>query len=234
MKYSLFAFLLFLLACSTPSREQVSRISQFGDSVEVSTVVEADTLPDTEVEQFGMVSNPGGLLAGTFAPDFSAYDHLGQPIQLSQLLNNGTVILLFYRGQWCPVCNKYMKAMRDSLPALHQAGAQVLAITPETPDNAKVFLEKTEINLPVISDSNREIMASYKVLFEVTATYQEAVKNKLNTDIAANNGSSRAYLPVPAAFVIEPSGKIIYAQYSPDYMQRATAAELLATLEKMK
>lgn len=117
---------------------------------------------------------------------------------------------------------------------LRDAGAQVLAITPETSDNAKVFLEKTEVDLPIISDVSREIMASYNVLFEVTKKYTEGVKKALNTDIASHNGASKAYLPVPATFVIEPSGKIVYVQYSPDYGRRATAAELLATLEKLK
>lgn len=124
--------------------------------------------------------------------------------------------------------------MRDLLPALRDAGAQILAITPETADNAKIFLEKTEVDLPVISDTNREIMASYNVLFEVTKSYAQKVKKGLNVDIASHNGSTQAYLPVPATFVIEPSGKIVYVQYSPDYTRRATAAELLAALEKLK
>lgn len=80
---------------------------------------------------------PSGLKPGDFAPDFSARDTNGNKVTLKEELKNGPVVIIFYRGEWCPVCNRYLSNFQDSLSYIIAAGAKVLAITPEMPGSAK-------------------------------------------------------------------------------------------------
>ncbi len=77
--------------------------------------------------------NPSGLQVNDKAPEFTAKDQNGKVISLKDELKNGKVVLIFYRGQWCPYCNKQLKGIEDSLSLITSKGATVLAITPEQP-----------------------------------------------------------------------------------------------------
>ena len=110
---------------------------------------------------------PEGLKVGDTAPAFSAKDQDGRLISLKEALRRGPVVLLFYRGQWCPFCNKQLSHYSDSLALISAKGATVLAITPETAENVKKTIEKTKANFPVLEDEGLIIMKSYKVNFAV-------------------------------------------------------------------
>src|SRR4051812_7945550 len=78
---------------------------------------------------------PAGLHINDMAPDFTAKDQSGKTINLKLELKKNTVVLVFYRGQWCPFCNKELKALEDSLHFIRSKGAIVLAVSPEKPEN---------------------------------------------------------------------------------------------------
>ena len=72
---------------------------------------------------------PAGLKVNDKAPDFSSKDQNGKIISLKDELKRGKVVLIFYRGQWCPYCNKELKSMEDSLSLITSKGATVVAVT---------------------------------------------------------------------------------------------------------
>src|SRR6478609_3921857 len=75
--------------------------------------------------------DPHGLQVNQVAPDFSAKDQYGKTVTLKSLLKKGNVLLVFYRGEWCPYCNKYLKELEESLLTIGAKGASVVAVTPE-------------------------------------------------------------------------------------------------------
>jgi thiol-disulfide isomerase/thioredoxin len=87
---------------------------------------------------------PKGLMKGDKAPDFEVKDISGNLIKLSEKLKAGPVILVFYRGQWCPHCNKYLSHMEDSLKMIQAKGASVIAVSPETYEGVKQTIKKTK------------------------------------------------------------------------------------------
>ena len=175
---------------------------------------------------------PTGLKPGDTAPDFSAKDTNGEDINLKEELKNGPVVIIFYRGEWCPVCNRYLSNFQDSLSYVTAAGAKVLAITPEKPSSAQRMIEKTDATFTVIPDPTEKIMQSYEVLFNVTEAYQQRIRTKLDADIASNNAKKDAKLPVPATFIINQEGVIVYRQFNVDYHIRATVNDILHHLPK--
>lgn len=168
---------------------------------------------------------PEGLAEGSQAPAFSATDQQGKKVSLQILLAKGPVVLVFYRGYWCPYCNRYLKKLEDSLVSISSKGASLVAVTPEKPESISKTLEKTKASYPVLFDEGMAIMKSYGVNYAVdTATI--ARYKKYNIDFDATNGSNGANLPVPAVYVINPNGKITYRFFNTDYTKRPSVKEI--------
>ena len=172
---------------------------------------------------------PEGLKVGDTAPDFSAKDQEGKTINLKKVLQKGPVIMLFYRGQWCPYCNKQMSRFSDSLFMLTAKGASVLAITPETAENVKKTIEKTKSTFPVVEDQGLAIMKMYKVNFAVDEKTITKYKG-YGIDFDKANGANGANLPVPATYIIGKDGKVKYVFFNTDYRKRASVLEILNSL----
>lgn len=175
-------------------------------------------------------TDPTGLKVGDTAPMFTGTDQNGQPFSLQSVLQKGDVVLMFYRGQWCPYCNKQMSQMNDSLKMITDKGATVVAISPEIQENVLKTIEKTKASFPVISDAKMQIMKNYKVNFEVPQATQDRYKN-FGIDFNVANGENGANLPVPATYVIGKNGKIKYVFFNPDYRKRASVKEITTYLQ---
>ncbi len=173
----------------------------------------------------------GGLEVGTMAPDFTTQDLQGNIISLSELYQKGPVVLVFYRGYWCPVCTRHLSEFERELAALKFNNVNVLAISPETAEFAEKTVEKTDLSIPVISDSDKSIMEKYQVAFKVTEKYDKKIKTLLRKDIAEANGDDAAFLPIPATYLIDTNGKIKYVHYDPNYKKRASVQDILDQLD---
>lgn len=176
---------------------------------------------------------PTGLKVGNMAPVFKQKNQYGDDVFLPDLYKEGPVVMLFYRGQWCPVCSRYLTAFQDSLSMIAEKGAQVLIVTPETAANVQRTIEKTGIKTNIISDPNGLLMNAFRVSFHVTEDYQKKIKNKLDTDIAKNNGAQEAKLPVPASYIIDSKGKVRWMHFDVDYRNRAAVADILQALDNL-
>jgi peroxiredoxin len=176
------------------------------------------------------VNIPHGLKVGDKAPDFTGYDQNGKQIELKKILENGPVILFFYRGKWCPVCSRYLNNYQDSLKVLTDQGFNVLAITPESIENVEQTVKLHNLTFTVIYDCQEKIMKDYDVMFSVTKAYQEKIKSGYSIDIAENNGRDAARLPVPATYIINKDGIIVATQFDPDYKKRATVQWMIRNI----
>jgi peroxiredoxin len=173
---------------------------------------------------------PKGLAVNSKAPDFTAISHTGEKINLQETLKKGAVVLVFYRGQWCPHCNRQLKKLEDSLSFITAKSASLIAVTPEKPDNIDKTIKKTKATYPVLHDEALTIMKAYDVAYDVDAATIERYK-KYGIDFTEVNGTTNgARLPVPALFVIKQDGTIAYRHFNPDYTKRPSVAEILAAL----
>lgn len=172
---------------------------------------------------------PEGLKVGDVAPNFKAVDNSGKPFSLKKELKKGDVVIIFYRGQWCPFCNKELSNMNDSLSLIMAKGATVVAVSPETEENVLKTVDKTKATYSVISDKDLSILKAYKVNFAVDAQTIEKYK-KYKIDFSLANGSNGANLPVPATYIIGKNGKVKYVFFNPDYKVRASVKDILDNL----
>ena len=189
---------------------------------------------DINYARFGIETNnsniPHGLKPGDKAPDFVGYDQKGKQVELKKLLEQGPLILFFYRGKWCPICSRYLNSYQDSLKVLTDQGFNVVAITPESIENVEQTVKLHNLTFTVIYDCQEKIMKDYDVMFSVTKDYQDKILKSTSIDIAKNNGRDEARLPVPATYIINKDGIIVAVQFDPDYRNRATVKWMLKNL----
>jgi len=177
----------------------------------------------------GTVFKP--LSVGQSAPDFILNDVTGEPRDLKEILKSGPVALVFYRGNWCPHCNKHLAALEAGMDRLSEYDVQLVAISPETPENAAKMVEKTNTSATVLIDQHGDVMKAYGVSFELTDALKDRFQTAMDFDFETEHASGKAELPVPATYLLDDNGKIIYRHFEPAYNERSTVDDLLAALE---
>jgi len=160
-----------------------------------------------------------GIKVGKMAPDFTLKNAFGEEINLKQELRKGPVILVFYRGAWCPFCNMHLHVLQQSLPQFKKYGAQLITITPQTPDKSAEQIGKDGYPFQVLSDLDSQVMKDYKLYFEIPDDLVSVYKH-VGLDIEAFNGKGRNVLPVPGSFVIDKNGIVRAMQARTDYKLR--------------
>ena len=178
---------------------------------------------------------PEGLFINSKAPDFKGKDQNANEVVLKDLRKKGPVVIIFYRGYWCPYCNKELQKLEDSLQLIKEKGAQLIAITPEKKEGIAKTIEKTRASYPIIADDELKIMRSYDVAYQVDTKTIDRYK-MASIDLAANNGQKpdAVYLPVPAVYVIGRDGEIKYRFFEEDYKKQASVKDILNNLVGLK
>jgi len=173
------------------------------------------------------------LKAGAKAPDFTLPNPQGQKINLSDLLEQGPVVLTFYRGSWCPFCNLQLRAYQKALPEIQKLGATLVAVSPQTPDNSLTIIEKAELTFPVLSDQGNQTARQYGLVYKLSEALQGAQK-AFESDVTKFNGDDSWELPMPGLFIIDQAGVIRFASADPNWMNRVEPSTILEQLKKLK
>jgi len=178
---------------------------------------------------------PEGLFINSKAPEFKAKDQNGKEINLKDLRKKGPVVIVFYRGNWCPYCNKELQKLEDSLQFIREKGAELIAITPEKQEGVAKTIEKTNAAYSIITDEEMKIMKAYDVAYQVDDKIVSRYK-MASIDLAANNGQKpdKVFLPVPAVYIINKDGEIAYRFFEPDYRKRPSVKDILDNLVGLK
>lgn len=162
-------------------------------------------------------------------PDFELPNAQGETVSLSEQLQKGKIVLIFYRGGWCPYCNLELKAFQEVLPQIKEKGATLIAITPETPDNSLSTKEKNQLDFEVLTSENNELARSLNLVFKLPEALAE-LYGKFGIDLLESQGNDANELPIAATYIIEQSGKISYHFLAEDYKLRADPELVLAAL----
>ncbi len=169
------------------------------------------------------------LGVGDTAPDFSLPDAMGRTVRLSEMLRSGPVVLAFYRGSWCPYCNRELRALQQALPTVEAARARMVAVSPQTPDSSMTIVQRQQLTYPVLSDTRNRVARRFGLVFSVGEDVREKYRSA-GIDLARSNGDASWELPVPATYVIAPDRTITYAFVEADYTQRAAPDDVVAAL----
>jgi peroxiredoxin len=170
------------------------------------------------------------LKVGEKAPLIFGVDQNGKKINSHEILKYNKILIVFYRGNWCPHCKKHLGSLQEHLNEFIEKGVYVMVVTPESVDRTKETSEMWHINFSIIHDVDNKIMIDYKVAFEVNEENVPNYYNIISNRVADYNVNNNNVLPVPATYIIDQNGKISYVQYDPDYKNRSDFSEILKSL----
>ncbi|HSJ39340.1 MAG TPA: peroxiredoxin-like family protein [Planococcus sp. (in: firmicutes)] len=178
-------------------------------------------------------SNEGkGLEQGEKAPNFNLPNATGQTVELYEQLKKGPVILTFYRGNWCPYCNMELRAYQEIIGEIHGQGAELIAISPQTPDQSMSIQEKHNLEYVVLSDENNEVANQFNLVYQMPE-YLVALYKEIGLNVNEYNGDETWALPVSATYIIQTDGTIAYEYTKSDYKDRVEPSEVMEKLKKM-
>jgi peroxiredoxin len=183
------------------------------------------------IEESGLTES--ALNVGDPMPDFWLKDARGEDISSSDLLADGHVVLVFYRGAWCPYCNLYLQALQDYLPQLKSAGARLVAISGESPDNSLGVEENNELSFTVLSDQGYTVASSFGIVYDVPDELNDLFEGN-GMNLPEYYGTKDSQLPLSATYVVSQEGVITYAFLEADYKVRAEPADVVEAVKALK
>ncbi len=170
------------------------------------------------------------LEVGEKAPEIIGVDQNGLKINSTETLKYNKILLVFYRGNWCPHCKKHLGSLQEHLNEFIEKGVYVMVVTPETVERTKETAEMWHSNFSIIHDANNKIMKDYKVAFVVNKENVPSYYGFVSKRVAEYNVKNNNVLPVPATYMIDQNGNISYVHYDPDYKNRSDFSEILKSL----
>lgn len=167
------------------------------------------------------------LLIGETIPDAVLKSPDANDHSILGIIGEKPTILLFYRGGWCPFCNAQLAEVQTIENQIIELGYQIIAISPDAPENLKVTDEQHKLTYSLYADSEGTLAKSIGIAFKSPEKYGFMLSEK-------SGGLNDGFLPVPSVFVVDKSGKILFEYINPDYKTRLSSSLLLAVLKNLK
>ncbi len=156
----------------------------------------------------------------------------GELVRLEDRIASGPVVVVFYRGGWCPYCNLHLAELNRSLDEIRALGASLIAITPQRPDDSLSFAEKLDLGFDVLSDPGQQVIRSYHLQFRLPDVLHDLYR-QMGMGLEEQNADGSWNLPVPATFVVDRGGIIAARHVDPDYKERMSASAVLEALQAL-
>jgi peroxiredoxin len=167
------------------------------------------------------------LKAGDSVPDVALRNESGVEVRLRSLVSDKPAVLVFYRGGWCPFCTRHLGELAGIEADLKQAGAQMLAISMDSPENLKRTPGRDKLGYTLLSDSDAAAAKAFGIVFRVEDALVKKYKDSYKIDLEAASGRDHHLLPHPAVFVAGTNGVIRFAHVNPDYKSRLEPKKIL-------
>ncbi|MDJ0713377.1 MAG: peroxiredoxin-like family protein [Prochloraceae cyanobacterium] len=184
-----------------------------------------------ELAKSDIVDNSLG--EGETVPNFILPNAVGQKIELRSLLLEGSVVISFYRGGWCPYCNLELRALQQALPEMKKLGANLIAISPQTPDSSLSTAEKNKLCFQVLSDIGNKVAKEFGLVFTLPEKLRPLYLG-FGIDVVAHNGDKSFELPLAATYIVDRNGLVIRAFVDADYTKRLDPEEIIAVLRELR
>ncbi|HVM98573.1 MAG TPA: peroxiredoxin-like family protein [Caulobacteraceae bacterium] len=186
---------------------------------------------DVELAASGLIER--ALKAGDAAPDFALPEARGGTVRLSARLSEGPVVLSFFRGGWCPYCSLELRALQTVLGEIRRAGAELLAISPQTLRASRATAEQFGLAFPVLSDARAAVATAFGVVFDL-ADELRPLYARFGHALPDRNGDDSWRLPIPATYVIDRDQTVALAFLDIDYSHRLEPADIVATVAALR
>ena len=167
------------------------------------------------------------LTAGEPIPDVSLRTADGQGFDFKAAVKEQSLIVIFYRGGWCPFCNRHLGQLQEVQPKLKELGYRIIAISPDRPETLTESTVKGDLSYTLLSDSSMAAAKAFGIAFKVDDPMLKKL-DSYNIDIEEASGETHHLLPIPSVFIVGQDGIIDFSYANPDYKIRLSPEVLLA------
>lgn len=201
-----------------------------GVSADLSMAARQVDLGVTEASVLGTNDDGIGLEVGQQVPDFSLTDHQGEPVAFPELAAEGPLLVVFYRGGWCPYCNLQIRQMTQAYDQFEARGVLPVLISVDKPDAAAMAQRTYEIPFPVLSDPGLAAHNAFEVVLQLDEATVERYR-KHGLDLEEWSGRDDGRIAVSSAFLVSPEGVVQWVHTSLDYKTRPSVQQLLDVID---
>src|ERR1700691_4606570 len=181
-----------------------------------------------ELKQKRLAAN--ALPVGANIPEFQLQDQDGKIVSWPNLLARERLVLCFIRGRWCPFCVAQMEAMNVILPEIEKAGATLAAISPQTVKQSYFMHDQHKLRFQLLSDAGNRVARQFGLTYRVSQE-QQALYQRTFVNLPFVNGDESWELPIPATYIIERDGTVLYASANEDYTERPEPTDIVSILK---
>ena len=181
-----------------------------------------------ELKQKRLAAN--ALPVGSNIPEFQLQDQDGKIVSWPNLLARERLVLCFIRGRWCPFCVAQMEAMNVILPEIEKAGATLAAISPQTVKQSYFMHDQHKLRFQLLSDAGNRVARQFGLTYRVSQE-QQALYQRTFVNLPFVNGDESWELPIPATYIIERDGTVLYASANEDYTERPEPTDIVSILK---
>jgi peroxiredoxin len=213
-----------------PVQSELNALKAKGETQVPAELLEAGRQGTEELRNSGILKS--ALAVGAPMPPFALEDAHGKSVSSKELLSQGPLVVIFYRGAWCPFCNLYLSSVQKYLPQIEAQGATLVAISGEKPDRSLNVEQTNALSFPILSDPELTAARDFGIAYVLPKVVDDAIKG-VGFDMAAYYGTEKPELPLSATYVIDRDGTVAYAFVTVDYKLRAEPEEFLAVLSAM-
>jgi peroxiredoxin len=164
------------------------------------------------------------LLIGETIPDLNLKSSKSQVVNIKNRIMEKPTVLIFYRGGWCPYCNKQLSGIAEVESEILKLGYQIIAVSPDQIPKLSETEAKSNLNYQLLSDSACILANAMGIVFNVPNHYLKVIDE-------ASGGKNKELLPVPAVFVLNTKGEIDFEYINPNFKNRLTSKLLMAVLK---
>jgi len=169
------------------------------------------------------------LPVGAVAPDFELLNANGKPIRCTDMLSFGPLVIKFFRGRWCSYCSTELEVWRDLQERIREHGAHLVAISPQTVRQNDFMVSQHGLPFPVLSDPECGVAEQFGLVYTVPDALREYYLS-IMVNLPFINGEASWRLPIPATYVIDREGRVLFAEAQADFRVRPEPEDALDAL----
>jgi len=172
------------------------------------------------------------LKVGDACPDIALPSAEGRFVRIRELLDQGPLVISFYRGQWCPFCSAELEALHNAEPAIMSMGARLIAITPEAGGVALKVKRERGFGFDILCDLDNGAALTFGLVFRLPAELEELFRGA-SFDLAKVYDNESWFLPIPATYIVGRDGIIAHAYVNPDFRHRLDPEEIMRVVSEL-
>lgn len=188
------------------------------------------TSQSTPVERLGTAPEGLGLALGAMLPDVGVKDIEGKPMRVADSAKGGALLVVFYRGGWCPFCNAQVKQMADAFPEFQRRGVTPVLVSVDKAEEGVKTRALYEVTFPLLSDPELVAHEAFRVVHSASDEEVKRLKG-FGVDIEASSGQQHHKFAVPSMFLFDTGGKLVWRHVDLDYKTRPAVEQILGVLD---